>query len=130
MDNELEKTTNVEEQEKTPTADTTELDKRIRQLEAENAKLKQSVTNASADASKWKKQLQEKMTEEEKANADREAANAAMQQELELLRNERNVANHKAQFVSIGFEEETAPAHSLPSPKRGPLALNLPVPAL
>lgn len=97
------------------TPDPASLDKRIKELEAENAKLKQSVTNASADASKWKQQMKEKddalkarMTEEEKARAEQEAATAAMQQELELLRNERNVANHKAQFVSLGFEEELA----------------------
>ena len=63
------------------------------QLEAENARLKQSVTNASADASKWKQQMKEKddalkarMTEEEKARAEQEAATAAMQQELETMR--------------------------------------------
>jgi len=106
MENELTNATNVEE-----TKDNTaELDKRIKQLEAENEKLKQSVTNASADASKWKKQLQEKMTAEEKAKAEQEAANAAMQQELELLRNERNVANHKAQLTAIGFDETLAQA--------------------
>ena len=91
MANELEKTANVEnepETKETQKTESTDLDKRIRQLEAENAKLKQSVTNASADASKWKKQLQEKMTEEERTKAEQDAANAAMQQELELLRNE------------------------------------------
>ena len=114
MENELEKTTNVENTESKP-VDNSELDKRIKELEAENAKLKQSVTNASADASKWKKEaqakdteLQSRMTEDEKAKAQQEAANAAMQQELEALRNERNVANYKSQFVSMGFEEETA----------------------
>ena len=114
MENELEKTTNVENTENKP-VDNSELDKRIKELEAENAKLKQSVTNASADASKWKKEaqaknteLQSRMTEDEKAKAQQEAANAAMQQELEALRNERNVANYKSQFVSMGFEEETA----------------------
>ena len=108
MANELEKTANVENEEETVTADTSELEKRIKALETENAKLKNSVTNASADASKWKKQLQEKMTAEEKAKADQEAANAAMQQELELLRNERNVAKHKAELTDIGFDGDLA----------------------
>jgi predicted RNase H-like nuclease (RuvC/YqgF family) len=110
MANELENTTNVE-----TTAETSESERRVKALEAEIAKLKQSVTNASADASKYKKEKQEienqlksKMTEEERARAEQEAATAAMQQELEMLRNERNVANHKAQLVSIGFEENLA----------------------
>ena len=114
MENELANNANVEETETKP-VDSAELDKRIKQLEAENARLKQSVTNASADASKWKKEaqakdseLQSRMTEEEKAKAQQDADTAAMKQELETLRNERNVANYKAQFVSIGFEEVIA----------------------
>ena len=107
MATELENTSNVENTETKP-VDTSELDKRIKALEAENAKLKQSVTNASADASKYKKELQAKMTEEEKAKAEQDAATAAMQQELETLRNERNVANHKAQLTEIGFESNLA----------------------
>ena len=54
MENELEKTTSVENN-----PDTKSLDERIKQLEEENKKLKQSVTEASADASKWKKKNQE-----------------------------------------------------------------------
>lgn len=114
MENELGNTSNVENNESSAT-DTSEMDKRIKALEAENAKLKQSVTNASADASKWKKEFQEKknelesrMTEEEKAKAQQDAATAAMQQELETLRNERNVANHKAELTDIGFGNDLA----------------------
>ena len=110
MVNELENTANVETK-----TDTEPSDARVKALEAEIAKLKQSVTNASADASKWKKQYQEtdnalkaKMSDEEKAKAEQDAANAALQQELEQLRNERNVANHKAQLTAIGFDGELA----------------------
>lgn len=110
MANELENPKNTE-----PTVDPSESDKKIQALEAEITKLKNAVTNASADASKYKKEkqeieskLQSRMTEEEKAKEAQDAANAAMQQELQALRNERNVANHKAQFVSIGFDNDLA----------------------
>ena len=110
MDNELEKTASVE-----VNANPSESEKQIETLKAEIAKLKQSVTNASADASKWKKEKQEvenqlksRMTEEEKAKAEQDAATAALQQELEMLRNERNVANHKAELASIGFDDALA----------------------
>lgn len=94
---------------------------KVKELEAEIAKLRQSVTNASADASEWKKKfnasedaLKARMTEQERAEKERAEANAAMQTELENLRKERNIANFKAQFVSIGFDEtlsqETAEA--------------------
>ena len=110
MANELENTaneTNTEEN-KTETVDTKNLEKRIRELETENNKLRQANTNASADASKWKKQYQEKLSEEERAKAQQDEANTALQQELETLRAERNIANHKAQLLSIGFGDDVA----------------------
>ena len=110
MANELENTNETNEStasaEQKP--DTASLEARIKQLESENGKLKQSVTNASADASDWKKKYQAKLSEEDKAKEQQEEANAALQKELEELRTERNVANHKAQFVGMGFEDELA----------------------
>ena len=80
----------------------------VKALQAEIAKLKQAVTNASADASKYKKALQERQTAEEKAETERNEREAAKDRELQELRNERNIANHKAQFVSIGFDDVLA----------------------
>ena len=119
MPNALENANKEQNTEQTAPADTADLDKRIKELEAENAKLKQSVTNASADASKWKKQMQEKddalkarMSEEEKAKADKDAADAAMKQELEQLRTERNIAKYTSALVAqdIGMDANTAKA--------------------
>lgn len=110
MANELENTVGTETT--TPPA---EESAKVKALESEIAKLKQAVTNASADASSWKKQFKEaddalkaKMTEAERAEKERAEANAAMQTELETLRNERNIANYKAQYVSIGFDDALA----------------------
>lgn len=105
MENELEKNTETKEE---PKVDTASLEARIKQLETENGKLKQAQTNASADASEWKKKYQAKLSEEDKAKEQAEEQNAALLKELEDLRNERNVANHKAQFVSIGFDDSLA----------------------
>lgn len=119
MAEELEKNIGSEEQEKNNPAkesdlDATSLKEMIRKLEAENGKLRQANTNASADASKWKKQYQEKLSDEERKKAEQEEQTTAIKLELEALRAERNVANHKAQLLSIGFEdaqaEETAKA--------------------
>lgn len=108
MENELEKTNETDN--KSPADETAE----VKALKSEIAKLKQSVTNASADASEWKKKYQSTLSEQEKKEQGQAEATAAMQKELEALRNERNVANFKAQFVSIGFDEtlsqETAEA--------------------
>ena len=109
MANELEKNTETNGNEsKKQDVDTAELEAKIKALESERDKLKQSVTNASADASEWKKKYQSKLSEEEAAKEKQEEANATLQKELEDLRAERNVANHKAQLISMGFEDALA----------------------
>ena len=117
MDNELNETVqNTEQTSKensdSPTVDLKELQKQIKALEAENGKLKQSVTSASADASKWKKQYQEKLSAEEQAQIKQDEATAAMQKELEDLRRERNIAQISSALVAndIGMDAETAKA--------------------
>ena len=118
MANELENTNGNNQEQNTP-ADTKELEAKIKQLEAENGKLRQANTTASAEASKYKKAMQEKdealkakMSEEERAKADQDAANAALQKELEDLRNERNIAKYTGALVAndIGMDAETAKA--------------------
>ena len=115
MANELENTEQTTEEttkqnSETETVDPKELQKIIKTLESENSKLKQSVTNASSDASKWKKQYQEKLSAEEKAEQERNEQTAAMQNELEMLRKERNIAKISGALVAndIGMDAETA----------------------
>ena len=117
MANELNETVqNTEQTSKensdSPTVDLKELQKQIKALESENGKLKQSVTSASADASKWKKQYQEKLSAEEQAQIKQDEATAAMQKELEDLRRERNIAQISGALVAndIGMDAETANA--------------------
>ena len=68
MANELDKSNETNGTDpKKPDVDTAELEAKIKALESERDKLKQSVTNASADASEWKKKYQSKLSEEEAA---------------------------------------------------------------
>ena len=94
------------------TVDTKSLEAKIKALETENGKLRQANTNASADASEWKKKYQSKLSEDEKAQEERETANAALQKELEDLRKERNIAKYTGALVAndIGMDAETAKA--------------------
>ena len=61
------------------------MEARIKQLETENGKLKQAQSNASADASEWKKKYQATLSEQDKAKEQQDEANAALQKELETL---------------------------------------------
>lgn len=115
MDNELKDTeqtteTSSKENSDSPTVDLKELQARIKSLESENGKLKQSVTNASADASKWKKQYQDRLSDEERTKQQQDEANAALQKKVAELEAERNIAQMTGALVAndIGMDAETA----------------------
>ncbi len=110
MANELEnsKETGTNTEQKTP--DISALEAELKAVKAERDKLKQSVTNASADASEWKKKYQSKLSEEDKAKEEQDAAYAAMQEKLTALEAERDIANFTATLTGtdIGMDAETA----------------------
>ena len=99
--------------------DPKDLEARIKKLEEENGKLRQANTNASAEASRYKKEKDDwqskynaKLSDEEKAKEQQEQAAAAMQEELQKLRNESNIAKYTSSLVAndIGMDAETAKA--------------------
>lgn len=98
--------------EQKPALDTSALEAKIKALESERDKLKQSVTNASADASDWKKKYQATLSEQDKAKAERDEAYAAMQEKVASLEAERNIAQYTATLSAsdIGMDAETAKA--------------------
>lgn len=75
---------------------------------AELAKLKESVTKANAEASKYKKELSAKLSDDErKAKEDAEKWEQIAKERDELLR-EKNISTHKAKFLENGFSAELA----------------------
>lgn len=75
---------------------------------AEIAKLKESVTKANAEASKYKKELSAKLSDDErKAKEDAEKWEQVVKERDELLR-EKNISTHKAKFLENGFSADLA----------------------
>ena len=80
----------------------------LEKMKAENAKLKNAQSNASADASKFKKALQERMSEEERKAAETKELFEQLKAENAALKRSQALAEHKAGLVSVGFDGELA----------------------
>lgn len=104
-DNETATTTT---QETTETVDTAELQAEIDRLKGENAKLKNAQSNASADASKYKKALQERMSEQERAATEAKELMDQLKAENAELKRSQTLAEHRAGYIGLGFDEATA----------------------
>ena len=78
--------------------------------EGEVARLKAAVDKATSEAAGYKKQLRERMSEEEAAKAKAAEDMASVMAELENLRAEKAVSEYTAQFMGIGYDEALAKA--------------------
>ena len=74
----------------------------------ETDKLKAAVTKANAEAAKLKRELQARMSEEERREAERKAKEDEVHEQLAELRRAKIVADTKAQFLALGYEPELA----------------------
>lgn len=85
-----------------------ELRAELEKLKDENGRLKNAQSNASADASKYKKALQERMSEQERAAAEtRELIDRLKAENAEMKRNQ-TLAEQTAGFLGLGFGEVLA----------------------
>lgn len=80
----------------------------LEKMKAENAKLKSAQSNASADASKFKKALQERMSEEERKAAETKEYIEQLKADNAALKRAQALSEQKAGLVGIGFEGELA----------------------
>jgi len=95
-----------EKQEKTPTLE--DLKAELAKLRDENSKLMNAQSNASADASKYKKALQERMSEQERAaNETKELIERLKQENAEMKRNQ-TLAEQTSGFLGLGFDADLA----------------------
>jgi hypothetical protein len=75
---------------------------------AETDKLKQAVSKANAEAAEWKRKHNALLSDDEKKRQESQEAFEKMEQELTALRKEKVIAEHKAKFLSLGYEESLA----------------------
>jgi hypothetical protein len=71
-------------------------------------KIKSALDKATSEAAGYKKQLRERMTEEEARVAKEAEDRAAIQKELEQLRAEKLIDQHTAKFLGLGYDEKLA----------------------
>lgn len=71
-------------------------------------KMKSALDKATSEAANFKKQLRDRMTEEEAAKAKAAEDMASVMAELETMRAEKAVSEYTAQFLAIGYDEKMA----------------------
>lgn len=81
----------------------------------DSAKLKKLLNDANSEASTYKKKLKEKeaelnskLTEQEKADKERQEKEAEKDALLNKLLRDKTVAEHKANFLKVGYDDESA----------------------
>ena len=100
-----EKNLNPAEPEKKPEVDyKAELEK----AQAEIERYKNAVTKANAEVSKVKKDLSDRMSAEEKAEAERKEQRARELQELAYLRAEKRISDYQKKLMKGGYDAELA----------------------
>ena len=80
----------------------------LEKAQAEIERYKNAVTKANAEVSKVKKDLSDRMSAEEKAEAERKEQRARELQELEDLRKEKRISTYKAKLMESGYDAESA----------------------
>ena len=74
----------------------------------EVSKLKTALSKANSEAADWKRQLREKQSEQERAEAERKEHEAAVEEELKTLRRDKTVSGYLAQCLALGYGKELA----------------------
>lgn len=74
----------------------------------EAEKLRAALTKANGEAAEWKRQYREKLSEQERKEAEREEKDKAVAEELQNLRRDKSVSGFVAQLLSLGYSKDLA----------------------
>lgn len=83
---------------------TPEVDERDKEI----LKLRKRLSEVNSESANYKRQLREKQSADEKAEADRAEAQAKMEQELKELRRDKTISDYKARFIGLGYADDDA----------------------
>lgn len=78
--------------------------------DADKQRLKDAFNKASSEAAEYKRQLRAKETAEETAKREQAEAQQRLMDELNTLRKEKAINAYTANYMSIGYDVETAKA--------------------
>ena len=78
------------------------------QTKAENERLRSSNTKASADVSRYKKELSQVLSKEELARREREEEDARVREELKGYKDRERIRNYSDRYIEAGFSKENA----------------------
>ena len=79
-------------------------------LEIEGMVEKKLLDKANSEAAAYKKQLRETMSEAERKAAEEADARTALEARLKELESEKKLADYRAEFTAIGYDEKNAVA--------------------
>ena len=85
-----------------------DLQSELARLKDENTKLRSAQSNASADASKYKKALQERMTEQEREANETKELIEQLKADNEQLKRNQTLAEYTSGFMGLGFDADMA----------------------
>lgn len=95
---------NMTAEEKLSVLEAFEYDDQSEELERQ----KRAVSKANSEAAEWKRKHNKLLSEEDRAKAEREEKDAQIMEELEALRKEKKLLGYKENFISNGFDKDTA----------------------
>lgn len=81
--------------------------------DGEVKRLKEALSKSNSEAASWKRQLHEKMSEAEKADADRKEREQQIEEELKTLRKDKTIATLEKAYLAAGYPAELAAASAV-----------------
>ena len=81
--------------------------------DGEVKRLKEALSKSNSEAASWKRQLHEKMSEAEKADADRKEREQQIEEELKNLRKDKTIATLEKAYLAAGYPADLAAASAV-----------------